>query len=457
MVTNLTKRSHVTNTGLDIDVAFDDQCRSGCAWSSTHRNPSQRAQASYETTDKPTGPLSLKTSTVTVSVSAPTSSQSTQESTTSVAAPSTTELSISPTTIFIPDQYSEFTTADGSTVIIALHSTTPTNSKPSATFDVGSGRTSASTRCTSTATENASATTCQSTTVTIENGPTVIVNTTGGVSVLKHPHSYPTTTCSATTVRVTAPKCSTSTSSSNTTSSPTSASTSTPTCTGTSTVPALTTTSTITDYTTETSTAVPSSLGTSTSASSKTGQSLTTTMTLPTGKASLCNLHTAFPLPSTNSTSLRARNIDYTIPDCTLASPRSLTALPTSHSTRGPSTFLRLRRSATHSLARRALETSLGTKDSHNLFYNEDTAATPFKPWGTSPYAGKVFTEPRDFGGEVSARLVGIVIGGIFGLVFIVACAFWWFRKVQRRRAEANGRDTTDVRDVMAQRWGVRF
>lgn len=84
----------------------------------------------------------------------------------------------------------------------------------------------------------------------------------------------------------------------------------------------------------------------------------------------------------------------------------------------------------------KSLETSLGTKDSSNLIYDEDNAATPNRPWGAPRHAGQVFTEPKDFGGVVSARLIGIVIGGIFGLVFIIACVWWGVKKVQRRKAE---------------------
>lgn len=113
----------------------------------------------------------------------------------------------------------------------------------------------------------------------------------------------------------------------------------------------------------------------------------------------------------------------------------------------GPSTLLRLRRSPGHYIGFdqatqshrevKALETSLGTKDSSNLVYDADNAATPNHPWGTARQAGKVFTEPKDFGGEISARLIGIVIGGIFGLVFILACVWWIVKRVQKRRAFA--------------------
>lgn len=35
--------------------------------------------------------------------------------------------------------------------------------------------------------------------------------------------------------------------------------------------------------------------------------------------------------------------------------------------------------------------------------------------------------------------MIGIVIGGIFGLVFVLACVWWVVKRVQKRRAFAKG------------------
>lgn len=142
--------------------------------------------------------------------------------------------------------------------------------------------------------------------------------------------------------------------------------------------------------------------------------------------------------------SLMPRDIQYTMSGCTLASQSFKTVTPA-----GPSTMLRLRRSPGHyegidqatqiRAAVRSQETSRGTKDSSNVVYDEKSAATPNNPWGATRHAGKVFTEPKDFAGEASGRLIGIVIGGVFGLVFLVALVWFVFKKVQRRRALAKG------------------
>lgn len=111
--------------------------------------------------------------------------------------------------------------------------------------------------------------------------------------------------------------------------------------------------------------------------------------------------------------------------------------------------MLRLRRSpghyegiasATHARAAiKALETSLGTKDSSKIMYEEGYAATPQNPWGAASHAGQVFTEPKDFAGAISGKLVGIVIGGIFGLVCVAAIVWFGIKKVQQRRGLTKG------------------
>ncbi|TLD21796.1 hypothetical protein E2P81_ATG08384 [Venturia nashicola] len=301
-------------------------------------------------------------------------------------------------------------------------------------------------------TETASPTTSSTSIVTTENGPTVSVDTTGGVSALTGLTSSPTVISPAMTVTL-APG------GYNTTANSYAlkiTSTKTYHITETSTVGMLGTFESLNTTTPETTTFIenPSTdldpyVQTSSIESdvSMPTQYFTTTLILPLPQASICSIDTKV-ISEYSAGSLMSRNIAYTVPGCTLG-PRSFTTVTTVTSA-SPSTMLRLvRRSPDHyegiaaaTLTRaeiKALETSLGAKDSSNIVYNDIYAATPQNPWGAAPHAGQLFTEPKDFAGAISMKLVGIVIGGIFGLVCVSATLWFGVKKVQRRRALARG------------------